>query len=119
MFSASHSTTSLVSNTTVSSRTPLAVQPKDFQSAFASLQSTYGFGQTAPSPLAKSKGKRNTNVRSGAAPGASTATATTASQSATHKDFGAAFADLQSTYGFCGSVPSPVSKRTKHKDRSV
>lgn len=119
MFFSSHSTTSLVSNTSVSSRTPLATQPKDFQAAFASLQSTYGLSHTAPSPLAKSNRRRNTNVHSGAAPGAPTATATTASQSATPKDFEAAFANLQSTYGFCGSAPSPVPKQSKHKDRAV
>ncbi|KAJ6478535.1 hypothetical protein C8R47DRAFT_1138680 [Mycena vitilis] len=43
----SNSTTSLVSTTTVSSRTPFTrgnVPQKDFQAAFADLQSTYGFG---------------------------------------------------------------------------
>ncbi|KAJ7626243.1 hypothetical protein DFH06DRAFT_1481139 [Mycena polygramma] len=42
----STSTASLVSNTSVSSRTPLTrtAQQKDYQAAFGNLQSTYGFG---------------------------------------------------------------------------
>ncbi|KAJ7221938.1 hypothetical protein C8J57DRAFT_1482356 [Mycena rebaudengoi] len=59
MSTISYSTTSLVSNTTTSSRAPLTsspqTQPKDFQSAFATLQSTYGFSGLAPSVVAKPK----------------------------------------------------------------
>ncbi|KAJ7230637.1 hypothetical protein GGX14DRAFT_312560, partial [Mycena pura] len=95
----SASTTSLVSTTTVSSRTPLTgAQPKDFQAAFASLQSTYGLSGTTPSPMNRNDVKYNANAgaRSSVAP-----TSTTA-KSAAPKDFQAAFADLQSTYGFGG-----------------
>ncbi|KAJ7355756.1 hypothetical protein DFH08DRAFT_507503 [Mycena albidolilacea] len=101
---ASNSTTSLVSNTTVSSRTPLnsTVRPKDFQGAFASLQSTYGFGATAPSPVQK---KTTSAPRSAAPSPAPRAPLQT-------KNFQSAFADLQSTYGFGGAVPSPVQKKS-------
>ncbi|KAJ7623690.1 hypothetical protein FB45DRAFT_1006015 [Roridomyces roridus] len=55
--SASNSTASLL---TVSSRTPLTASaagapPKDFQAAFTSLQSTYGFGGTVPTPTSAQK----------------------------------------------------------------
>ncbi|KAJ7173697.1 hypothetical protein C8R46DRAFT_1215618 [Mycena filopes] len=84
MYSANASTTSLVSNNTVCSRAPLAgsAPKKDFQAAFASLQSTYGVLPPA--------------VR--------------ASTPST-KDFKSAFADLQSTYGFGGAAPLPVAKK--------
>ncbi|KAF7357008.1 hypothetical protein MVEN_01037400 [Mycena venus] len=107
MTSASSSTTSLVSNTTASSRAPLtAAQSKDFQSAFASLQSTYGFSGTAPSPVQKET---------------SSVPRPDAASPATHpttKDFQSAFADLQSTYGFGGAVPSPVPKPKKQGNTS-
>ncbi|KAJ7797514.1 hypothetical protein B0H14DRAFT_2618888 [Mycena olivaceomarginata] len=100
---ASTSTTSLVSNTTVSSRAPLngsaTVQSKDFQAAFASLQSTYGFSATVPSPVQK----ETSAPRSSVSPPATRAPVQT-------KNFQSAFADLQSTYGFGGAVPSPVPK---------
>ncbi|KAJ7886008.1 hypothetical protein B0H13DRAFT_901187 [Mycena leptocephala] len=103
MSSASTSTTSLVSNTTVSSRVPLngstTVQPKDFQSAFASLQSTYGLNGTAPSPVSKKS------------PSPSSTTFPVDASRTPNKNFQSAFADLQSTYGFGGAVPSPVPKQ--------
>ncbi|KAJ7250665.1 hypothetical protein C8J57DRAFT_1239055 [Mycena rebaudengoi] len=59
MSTVSYSTTSLVSNTTTSSRVPLTgspqTQPKDFQFAFVTLQSTYGFSGQTPSVVAKPK----------------------------------------------------------------
>ncbi|KAJ7272632.1 hypothetical protein B0H12DRAFT_1215754 [Mycena haematopus] len=117
MSSASTSTTSLVSNTTVSSRAPLngsrTAQPKDFQSAFASLQSTYGFNGSAPSPVPKQKG---TSAPCSAVP--SPATVTRAPLQATNKNYESAFADLQSTYGFSGAVPSPIPKSKKTDNSS-
>ncbi|KAJ6537809.1 hypothetical protein B0H19DRAFT_1180961 [Mycena capillaripes] len=109
MSSASNSTTSLVSSTTVSSRAPLngstAVQPKDFQSAFATLQSTYGFIGTAPSPVPKKSSPRSstTSVTSSAVDAPRAPKATT--------KFESAFADLQSTYGFSWAVPSLLSQK--------
>ncbi|KAJ7354617.1 hypothetical protein DFH08DRAFT_1077281 [Mycena albidolilacea] len=99
----STSTTSLVSNTTISSRTPLNsnVQSKDFQAAFASLQSTYGSGATAPSPVQK-------NSTSAPRPADSSPAARAPLQT---KNFQSAFTDLQSTYRFGGAVPNPVQKK--------
>ncbi|KAJ7146349.1 hypothetical protein C8R44DRAFT_973163 [Mycena epipterygia] len=109
MSSASSSTASLVSTTTVSSRAPLTGQPKDFRAAFASLQSSYGFGGSAPSPVPKT----TTASRSERAPASSRAPANAP------KDFQAAFADLQSTYGFGGSAPLPVPKPKKEGSGSL
>ncbi|KAJ6535190.1 hypothetical protein B0H10DRAFT_600850 [Mycena sp. CBHHK59/15] len=107
----SPSATSLVSNTTISSHAPLrgsTPAPKDFEAAFATLQSTYGFNGLAPSPVLKSQTAQNVQ------PDASTASTTTLSSSARSraqpKDYEAAFATLQSTYGFSGHAPSPVTK---------
>ncbi|KAJ6581053.1 hypothetical protein B0H19DRAFT_1228558, partial [Mycena capillaripes] len=107
MSSASNSTTSLGSSTTVASRAPLkgstAVQPKHFQSAFATLDSTYGSIGTAPSPVLKQK---NSSTKS------STASPVVASRALkATKNFESAFTDLQSTYGFSGAVPSPFPKK--------
>ncbi|KAF8206386.1 hypothetical protein K438DRAFT_1756431 [Mycena galopus ATCC 62051] len=101
MFSPSTSTASLVSSTTVSSRAPLngstTARPKDYQSAFASLQSAYGFSD------------KNVNTSTVPAP------ATHVQSQAADKNFQSAFADLQSTYGFGGIVPSPISKSKNNK----
>ncbi|KAJ7065254.1 hypothetical protein C8F01DRAFT_1366280 [Mycena amicta] len=93
--SASNSTTSLVS----SSPTLSAAAPqKDFQSAFALLQTTYGFSGTTPIPLPKKDTKKNASPAAfSAAPGPASGA----------KDYQAAFADLQSKYGF-GGAPTPV-----------
>ncbi|KAJ7708841.1 hypothetical protein B0H17DRAFT_846999, partial [Mycena rosella] len=99
----SSSTASLASTTTVSSRAPLttrAAQPKDFEAAFASLQSTYGFAAAAPSPVQKTAASRS----------AATVAPRQASAPGQPKDFEAAFASLQSTYGFAAAAPSPVQK---------
>ncbi|KAJ7272638.1 hypothetical protein B0H12DRAFT_589814 [Mycena haematopus] len=107
MSRASSSTTSLVSNTTVSSRTPLnGVPRKDFQSAFADLQSTYGFGGAAPRPVPK---KTSTSVPRSTVPSQTTRSPL----QTTPKNFESAFADLQSTYGFGGATPSPIPKSVK------
>ncbi|KAJ7132274.1 hypothetical protein C8R44DRAFT_730974 [Mycena epipterygia] len=102
MSSASTSTTSLV---TVSSRAPLTGTPqkKDFQAAFARLQSTYGFAGSAPSPAPKTALKATASRPTPSL--ASPAPAPTSSRAP--KDFQAAFASLQSTYGFAGAAPSP------------
>ncbi|KAJ7132272.1 hypothetical protein C8R44DRAFT_46743 [Mycena epipterygia] len=106
MSSASTSTVSLVSTTTVTSRAPLTgtAQPKDFQAAFARLQSTYGFSGSAPSPAPKTVTASH--------PTTSLASPATPPPKAS-KDFQAAFADLQSTYGFAGAAPSAIPKSKK------
>ncbi|KAJ6485746.1 hypothetical protein C8R45DRAFT_930830 [Mycena sanguinolenta] len=116
MSSASASTTSLVSNTTISSRAPLngsrTTQPKDFQAAFASLQSTYGFSGSAPSPVPK-KTSKSTSAPPARSAVSAPAPVTRAPLQATNKNVEAAFADLQSTYGFGGAAPSPIPKSKK------
>ncbi|KAJ7156884.1 hypothetical protein C8R43DRAFT_1125457 [Mycena crocata] len=117
----SNSTTSLLS-TTVSSRTPLngssTVQPKDFQSAFATLQSTYGFSGSAPSPVSKSS--KTPSASSSTASLVSNTTISSRAPLAPKKDFQSAFTDLQSTYGFGGAAPSPVpSSKQKQNTGSL
>ncbi|KAJ6478533.1 hypothetical protein C8R47DRAFT_1138674 [Mycena vitilis] len=114
----STSTTSLASTTTVSSRTPLTrpAPQKDFKAAFANLQSTYGFGGSVPSPVPKQQ-KPTTSKRNPkslpTAPAPAPATGAPRSPSKPIKNFQAAFADLQSTFGFGGAAPSPVPKQHK------
>ncbi|KAJ7272633.1 hypothetical protein B0H12DRAFT_1228648 [Mycena haematopus] len=107
----SASTTSLMSNTTVSSRAPLngprTVQPKDFQAAFASLQSTYGFNGSAPNPVQKKK--------TSSSPSRPAVSSESSRAPSAKKDFQSAFADLQSTYGFGGAAPSPIPKSKNGK----
>ncbi|KAJ7797507.1 hypothetical protein B0H14DRAFT_3547771 [Mycena olivaceomarginata] len=125
---ASTSTTSLVSNTTVSSRAAaktVTVQPKDFQGAFASLQSTYGFGATVPSPVQKKTTSTPRSAAPSPAPRAPLQTKnfqsafadlqSTYGFGASNKNFESAFADLQSTYGFGGAVPSPIPRSRTNK----
>ncbi|KAJ7460800.1 hypothetical protein FB451DRAFT_1141203 [Mycena latifolia] len=110
MSSASSSTASLVSTTTVSSRAPLnatAPPKKDFQAAFASLQSSYGFAASVPAPAPVQKQKQKTRAVS---PSASPAQA---------KDFEAAFASLQSSHGFSGAAPVPVQMPQTQKRGSA
>ncbi|KAK6978140.1 hypothetical protein R3P38DRAFT_3119736 [Favolaschia claudopus] len=95
------STASLLS---VSSRTPLnGSQSKDYQSAFATLQSTYGFAGSAPSPVPKAKSSTRTPSQVNAP----------LTQTKAKKDYRAAFGALQSTYGFSGAAPCPVPKSNK------
>ncbi|KAJ7099443.1 hypothetical protein B0H15DRAFT_547139 [Mycena belliarum] len=110
MSSASSSTASLVSSTTVSSRTPLnAAKPKDFSAAFAQLQSTYGFGATAPTPVQR----KPSTPPSGPSVSSPVPTAPASGQ---QKDYQAAFARLQSSHGFAGSAPVPVQKSESRKN---
>ncbi|KAJ7493288.1 hypothetical protein B0H11DRAFT_1911211 [Mycena galericulata] len=111
MHSASTSTASLVSNTSISSRAPLnkAAPVKDFQAAFATLQSTYGFAGAAPSPApARKPTPSPVPSRKGATQTQAAVVPTTRSPP---KDFEAAFANLQSMYGFGGAAPTPIAKR--------
>ncbi|KAJ7643370.1 hypothetical protein DFH06DRAFT_1426346 [Mycena polygramma] len=113
----STSTASLVSNTSVSLRTPLTrpAPQKDYQAAFGNLQSTYGFGGSglyygvggsALSPVPKQI-KSTSSKRAKRSP---TAPATDVSLKVT-KNFQAAFGNLQSTFGFGGAAPSPIPKK--------
>ncbi|KAJ7173684.1 hypothetical protein C8R46DRAFT_1031955 [Mycena filopes] len=110
MFSATTSSASLVSNNTVSSRAPLtgSAPTKDFQAAFASLQSTYGFAASAPTPVQKKKNSSSARSPSSTTPTHAVRASTSSPQT---KDYQSAFADLQSTYGFCGAAPMPVARK--------
>ncbi|KAF7317854.1 hypothetical protein MKEN_00873300 [Mycena kentingensis (nom. inval.)] len=93
-----------------SSTTALVSPPKDYADAFASLQSTYGFGGATPSPVAKkTKAATSVTTRNSPKPTPSPSQPSTESK-ATSKDYQAAFADLQSTYGFGGAVPTPIPR---------
>ncbi|KAJ7065257.1 hypothetical protein C8F01DRAFT_736997 [Mycena amicta] len=117
--SPSSSTTSLLSDTTVSSRTPIVQksESKDFSDAFASLQSTYGFGSVAPSPspIARSPKSTVANKNKTANPSSPSPSPSAVQPS---KDYEAAFADLQSSFGFgasIGPILPPVPRRTTPK----
>ncbi|KAJ6629892.1 hypothetical protein B0H10DRAFT_1985725 [Mycena sp. CBHHK59/15] len=90
--SSTSSTASLVS---ASSRSFTLVQPKDYSSAFATLQSAYGFGGQTPSISPK-------KIRSKVGkPSAQPIPAI-----ATKKDYEAAFVALSSDFGFHGAASS-------------
>ncbi|KAK7031555.1 hypothetical protein R3P38DRAFT_2924370 [Favolaschia claudopus] len=112
MSSASSSTATLV---TVSSRTPLnrstTVKAKDFQAAFASLQSTYGFPGSAPSPVPK---KFSSSPSTSAKSSPSVPVSAPSAQNKAKRDYRSAFGNLQSTFGFGGAAPCPVPK-SSHK----
>ncbi|KAJ7089818.1 hypothetical protein B0H15DRAFT_272948 [Mycena belliarum] len=114
--SASSSTASLASTTTVSSRTPLnrdvKPKPKDFAAAFAQLQSTYGFGGAAPTPVQKTPVQKKKTTPAASAPPAPAL--------GQQKDYAAAFASLQSSYGFAGfagGAPVPVQKSPQNSQK--
>ncbi|KAJ7281970.1 hypothetical protein C8J57DRAFT_86779 [Mycena rebaudengoi] len=90
------STSSLVSHT----------PSKNFESAFATLQSTYGYSGNAPTP---------TSLPSSLKRGASKSSASSLVSNTSSKDFEAAFATLQSTYGYSGNAPNPTSLPSSSK----
>ncbi|KAJ7626244.1 hypothetical protein DFH06DRAFT_736787 [Mycena polygramma] len=126
----SNSTTSLVSTTTVSSRTPLtrsAVPQKDFQAAFADLQSTYGFGGSglyygfggsALSSMPKQNKSTVLKQKKSSSPD-STASPTPRAPPKGTEDYEAAVADLQSTSGLGGAASSPAPKPKDPENRSL
>lgn len=73
---------------------------KDYSAAFASLQSQFGFGATAPVVATTSKKVKSQKTK----PTRPTQPAEGPS-SATNKDWSLAFANLQSQYGYSGSAP--------------
>nr|GAT53499.1 predicted protein [Mycena chlorophos] len=121
--SPSSSTPSLVS--TVSSRATLVQQPKsntkDYSAAFASLQSTYGFGGAVPSPVSKTPQRTQKMQTRKSVFKQEAAARPIASGSTSGKNYEAAFADLQSSFGFGGPIgPSPVPKtRSRSNPRSL
>ncbi|KAK7031521.1 hypothetical protein R3P38DRAFT_2924136 [Favolaschia claudopus] len=107
MSSKTQSTPSLLS---VSSRTPLnGSQSKDYQAAFATLQSTYGFAGSAPSPVPKTSASAKSSTRTPTPVKAPS----TQTQTKAKKDYRSAFGALQSTFGFSGASPCPIPKSNK------
>ena len=70
-------------------------QQKDYEATFAALQSTYGFGGTAPVLPALTERKAAKAATSHATP--------VAAKSGAKKDYEAAYATLSSSYGFGGA----------------
>ncbi|KAJ6571443.1 hypothetical protein B0H19DRAFT_1129987 [Mycena capillaripes] len=94
----SSSTTSLVPSSRASS-----VQTKDYAAAFASLQSTYGLGGSAPSLTFKktrSNGSKKTQLPH---------TQTTNGQ----RDYQQAFGALSSQFGFTGIAPKYNAEQSR------
>ncbi|KAJ7281941.1 hypothetical protein C8J57DRAFT_1500602 [Mycena rebaudengoi] len=92
----STSTSSLVSHT----------PSKNFESAFATLQSTYGYGGNAPNPTSLPSSLKSHTSK----PSTSSLVSSTSS-----KDFESAFATLQSTYGYSGNAPKPTPSPSSSK----
>ncbi|KAJ7643378.1 hypothetical protein DFH06DRAFT_1213086 [Mycena polygramma] len=116
----SNSTTSLASTATVSSRAPLtgstAVPQKDSKAAVADHQSAYGFGGSGLLYFANKRTKESPaqKQKNSSSPSYTTAPMPRVPPKGV-KDYEAAFADLQSTYGFSGAVPSPVPKPKENR----
>ena len=107
----SESTTSLLPHT---STTPYAPPPppqqKDYASAFASLQSTYGTAGHIPTPVSASKKSTRQPTHTSSRPSTPPRNLPTPNAP---RDFQAAFGKLSSSYGFAGLVPSLPSRRVK------
>lgn len=106
------SATSVVSTQTFASTVPLraSTSQKDYASAFANLQSTYGTNGLAPSPVPTKKSKSKSSSRA-----LSTATNMTPPSTTSTKDYESAFAALSSSFGFGGGAPSLPQKVTQPK----
>ncbi|EGN91735.1 hypothetical protein SERLA73DRAFT_148247 [Serpula lacrymans var. lacrymans S7.3] len=109
------STTSLHSTTTFSSTAPLTSSqpPKDFQSAFEQLQSTYGVNGHTPTPISTSAQKwpKWLQRRPSAKPSPSQLKPLPVTDpSSPSKNYEGAFAQLSSSYGF-GGGPNNASRK--------
>ncbi|KAJ7479865.1 hypothetical protein FB451DRAFT_1556671 [Mycena latifolia] len=93
-YAASSSTTSFAP-----SRASSAPQPKDYSAAFASLQSMYGLGGTAPSISPKTSRAKAPKPAPAAAADGPTA----------QKDYQRAFGALSAQLGFSGVAPAAKS----------
>ncbi|KIM37893.1 hypothetical protein M413DRAFT_448160 [Hebeloma cylindrosporum] len=78
--------------------------PKNWESAFGQLSSSYGFGGAVPSLPAKASKPSKSLPKSATSP-------PVPPQSQPVKDYEAAFAQLSSSYGFGAPVPSLSSKK--------
>ena len=122
-FSASTTTLSSVTSTSSDSSTATLTQKtrpqKDYTAAFATLQSTYGFGGGAPTPTFAKSSSKSTKSKSAKKADSQPAatTTTTPAMKGQERDWEAAFGALQSSYGFGGGAPvlPTVSKSMKSK----
>ena len=116
MSSAAASTTSLTTIASTSSITPLqqtSKPRKNFEATFAALQSTFGFGGTAPMLPTMPTRKASKKSKSAASPAAA-AQALASAQRGAPKDYEAAYAAMCSSYGFGGASAAPgLSLRPK------
>lgn len=106
---------SLQRTSTMSSTSPLTQnQPqKDFSAAFADLQSSYGMGggMQVPKPAEKRSKVPSTKAQKHVVSFSTSTAPMTPSQSG--KDYELAFGNLASSYGYGGSVPTPIYKSEK------
>ncbi|KDR73950.1 hypothetical protein GALMADRAFT_250666 [Galerina marginata CBS 339.88] len=121
----SSSSTSLLNSS--SSHMPT---PKNWESSFGKLSSSYGFSGSVPSlPKKSSKSPKpssgnsqsSSSSRSSMSPVPSTSTSTRSSVVPSTKDYESSFGHLSSSYGFGSGVPSlppRVQKQPKHSSSS-
>ncbi|KDR73953.1 hypothetical protein GALMADRAFT_157779 [Galerina marginata CBS 339.88] len=125
MQSSSSSSTSLLTSSS---------SPKNWESGFGKLSSSFGFSGSVPSlPKKSSKSPKpsststtmssqsssSTSSRSSMSSVPSTSTSARSSVLPPPKDYEASFGHLSSSYGFGGSVPSLPPKSQKQPKRSV
>ncbi|KAK7682570.1 hypothetical protein QCA50_014370 [Cerrena zonata] len=117
---------------TIASTTPLqgSSSPKDFENAFGSLQSSFGFGGVSPTTIPRTlPGKKTSWFRSkqqttspSSAPSSAPSSLSSPPPSAPSntKDYEAAFGSLSSNFGFGPSPngPSPVGRTSTGGKRS-
>src|ERR1700742_2480708 len=83
---------------------PSNSQRKDYQAAFASLQSLYGFSGMAPAHQQSSKNSRG--VKASKSSSNNTSHSSQPSNPSSSRNWEASLAALQSSYGFSGAAPS-------------
>ncbi|KDR73952.1 hypothetical protein GALMADRAFT_250668 [Galerina marginata CBS 339.88] len=101
--SSTSSRSSMSSVPSTSTRSSVLPPPKDYESSFGHLSSSYGFGGTVPSLPPKTQKQPKRSVSPSQQP--------TVVRPSTGKDFGTPFAQLSSSYGFGGSSVSSMSSR--------
>ena len=117
------STTSLDSNKTVTSMTPLvpAKPNKDYSTAFADLQSRYGTAGNFPAPVMKPSASQKQNPSLGTPQSTSypSSQSTSTPLTTSPKNFEASFGKLSSSYGFGGAMPKLPRKDKESKAKKM
>jgi hypothetical protein len=104
-------------SSSVASLVPHHTGKKDFAGAFASLQSSFGFGGAAPI-VESSAPKKKKVVRSNDQVPARPTSEAPGAPAPAGKDYAAAFAAMQSSYGFGGSAPYQAAASPKFSKSS-